>query len=71
MPGEGAFAVEGLVVEVVPNGTFWVRLANGHRLLGYLARRDKPMAGHLVEGSRVRVKLSPCDLSKGRITGIA
>ena len=69
MPSESAFAVEGLVIEARANGTCEVELANGHRLLGYVKRRDKPQCGALVSGCRVRLKLSPCDLSKGRITG--
>jgi translation initiation factor IF-1 len=71
MSGEGAFVIEGLVIEAVPNGTFTVELANGHRLLGYLAMRDKPLSRVMAAGSRVRLKVSPCDLSKGRIIGIA
>ena len=42
MAGEGAFEVEGVVIEALPNGTWRVELANGHRLLGFVAGKAKP-----------------------------
>jgi translation initiation factor IF-1 len=67
MPGAGAFLVEGIVIEVRPNTTCEVELANGHRLTGFLAgRKDKTAAG-LAPGDRVKLQLTPFDLSTGRI----
>jgi len=66
MSGEAAFKVEGVVIEVLPNKTYRVELANGHRLLGFVAGKARlnfaPNPGY-----KVRLKLSPCDLSQGRI----
>jgi len=67
MPGENAFCVEGIVTEKLPNGTYRVELANGHRLLGFVAGRAKKTHGGFTPGNRVRLQLSPYDLSEGRI----
>ena len=67
MAGEAVFRVEGRVVEALPNGTYRVELANGHRLLGFLAGRDRTSGQRWAPGETVRLKVSPCDLSVGRI----
>ena len=67
MAGEGAFKVEGVVVEVLPNGTCRVELANGHRLLGFVAGRARLGLAGPALGEKVRLELSPYDLSEGRI----
>jgi translation initiation factor IF-1 len=67
MPGSDAFEVEGLVVEALPNRTYRVELANGHRLLGFIAGRQKDKSSGLRPGVRVKLALSPYDLSQGRI----
>jgi translation initiation factor IF-1 len=69
MSGESAIVAEGVVVEAFPNGTYKIGLANGHTLLGYVTRGDKARCASLGPGCRVRLKLSVCDLSKGRIQG--
>lgn len=65
MSGESAFVVEGAVVETLPNGLMRVELANGHRLLGHVARRQAPMVERVKNGAMVTVKLTPGDLSHG------
>ena len=67
MPGDDAFQVEGLVVEALPNQTYRVELANGHRLLAFVAGRAKARFRGLAPGDRVKLELSPFDLSQGRI----
>jgi translation initiation factor IF-1 len=67
MPGEDAFKVEGVIVEAVPNGTYLAELANGHRLLAFVPGKAKDRIGRLGVGSRVRMQLSPYDLSEGRV----
>lgn len=67
MPGTDPFQVEGVVTAVHPNGTYEVQLANGHRLLAFVAGRAKKTFAGLALGQRVRLQLSPYDLSKGRI----
>lgn len=70
MSGESAVTVEGVVAEVLANGTYWVDLANGHRFLGYVTMRDKPPEGRFSVGEKVKCMMSVCDLSKGRITAL-
>ena len=67
MSGESAFKVEGLIVEVLPRQTFRAELSNGHRLLAFLpGKAVKDFAG-LKPGDRVKLQMSPGDLSQGRI----
>jgi translation initiation factor IF-1 len=67
MAGKDAFIVEGVVIEARPNRTFWVELANGHRLLAFVAGRAKQRFAGLVPGDKVKMQLTPYDLSVGRI----
>ena len=66
MAREGPFVVEGVVVELLPNGTFRLELPNGHRLLGFVRRKARAGFG-VTAGQKVTVQLSPYDLSVGRI----
>ena len=61
-----AFRVEGVVTGVLPNGTYRARLANGHVLLAFVAGRQRG-AVRFEPGDRVRLQLTPFDLSTGRI----
>ncbi len=66
MAGTDPFKVEGVIIEVLPNRTYRVELPNGHRLLGYVpGKRRMTFSGEL--GAKVRLQLSPYDLSEGRI----
>lgn len=67
MAGREAFVVEGVVTEALPNTTWRVELANGHRLLGFVAGRAAKTVSGLVPGKRVKLQLTPYDLSTGRI----
>jgi translation initiation factor IF-1 len=67
MPGENAFKVEGVVTEVMANGTCWVKLANGHRLRGFATGRSKARVPTLKPGDCVTLQISPYDLSQGRL----
>ncbi len=67
MPGQNAFIVEGVVIEARPNRTFDVELANGHRLLAFVAGRAKQRFAGLAPGDKVKLQLTPYDLSVGRI----
>jgi len=55
------------VIEARPNGTYRVELANGHRLLAFVAGKVKFSFASLSPGDKVRLELSPYDLSAGRI----
>jgi len=67
MAGKEAFQVEGCVTEVRSNGTFGVALANGHRLTAFVAGRMKVRFAGVRPGDRVKLQLTPYDLSVGRI----
>ena len=67
MAGADAFQVEGVVREALPNGTYRVELANGHRLLAFVAGRARLNFAGLAAGDKVKLQLTPYDLSQGRI----
>jgi translation initiation factor IF-1 len=71
VPGEDAITVEGLIVEVLGNGLFRAQLANGHRLLAHPTRRSRGGLDGIGVGGKVRLEMSPFDMSKGRILGEA
>ena len=60
--------LEGKVVEALPNAMFRVELENGHRVLAHVSGRMRMNFIRILPGDRVRVELSPYDLSRGRIT---
>jgi len=62
-----AFQVEGRVIEARPNRTFCVELGNGHRLTAFVAGRAKQSFAGLAPGDKVKLQLTPYDLSVGRI----
>ena len=59
---------EGSIVDVLPNQTFRVELDNGHQITCYTGGKMRQHKIRLVQGDRVRVEMTPYDLSKGRIT---
>jgi translation initiation factor IF-1 len=67
MAAEEAFRVEGRVIEALPNGTYHAELKNGHRLTAFVAGRAKKNFAGLKPGDRVKIQLTPYDLSVGRI----
>ena len=62
-----AFVVEGLVVKVRSIHTYEVELINGHRLLAFVAGKTRQGFAGLVPGNKVKMQLTPFDLSMGRI----
>lgn len=63
-----AIEIEGTVREVLPNANFRVKLENGHEVLAYLSGKMRQHYIRVLEGDRVKVELSPYDLSRGRVT---
>ena len=69
MPKEdGAFEVDGTVVQALANTRFKVQLETGAEVLAHVAGRMRKHFIRIVPGDKVRVELSPYDLTKGRIT---
>lgn len=67
MHGEDAFKVEGTVLEVMNTGVLRVALSNGHTLVAYATKKTRGIFSATAPGARVRVQVSPFDLSKGRL----
>jgi translation initiation factor IF-1 len=67
LANEDKIEAEGVVTEALPNAMFKVQLENGHEVLAYLAGRMKKYYIRVLLGDRVRVELSPYDLTRGRI----
>ncbi|MBI3361281.1 MAG: translation initiation factor IF-1 [Chloroflexi bacterium] len=65
---EEKIEVEGTVVEALPATNFRVELANGHTVLAYLSGKMRKYYIRILLGDRVKVELSPYDLTRGRIT---
>lgn len=68
MANEEKIEVEGTVVEALPNTQFTIQLDNGHRVLAYLSGRMRKYYIRILLGDRVRVEMTPYDMSRGRIT---
>ena len=64
---EEKILVEGEVIEAMPSTTFRVKLENGHTVLAYLSGRLRKFYIRILLGDRVKVELSPYDLTRGRI----
>ena len=65
---EEKIVVEGTVVEALPSTQFMVELDNKHRVLAYLSGKMRKYYIRILLGDRVKVELSPYDLTRGRIT---
>ena len=57
----------GEIVEALRNGMFRIRLDNGHETLGYTSGRMRRYRIRINPGDRVKIQLSPYDLTRGRI----
>ena len=68
MSKEAVIEAEGRVIEVMPNATFKVQLANGHTVTADLSGKLRMNYIRILEGDKVTIEMSPYDLTKGRIT---
>ncbi len=68
MPKGEAIEVEGTVVEPLPNAMFRVELENGHKVLAHICGKMRMHYIKILPGDKVKLELSPYDLSRGRIT---
>ena len=60
-------AVEGTLVEPLPNAMFRVELDNGHKVLAHISGKMRMHYIRILPGDRVKVELSPYDLTRGRV----
>ncbi|MBI3600198.1 MAG: translation initiation factor IF-1 [Nitrospinae bacterium] len=68
MAKEEAIEVEGTVIEPLPNAMFRVELDNGHKVLAHISGKMRMHFIKILAGDKVKVELSPYDLTRGRIT---
>jgi translation initiation factor IF-1 len=67
MARKDAIEAEGRIVEVLAATLFRVELANGHRLLAHVSSKRRLAFQHTSLGDRVKVEMSPYDMTKGSI----
>jgi translation initiation factor IF-1 len=60
--------IEGKILESMPNAMFRVELENGHEILAHISGKIRKNFIRILPGDRVKVEMTPYDLSKGRIT---
>jgi translation initiation factor IF-1 len=68
MPKKDTVEVEGTVTEALPNAMFRVELNTGHKVLAHVSGKIRLHFIRILPGDKVKVELSPYDLSRGRIT---
>lgn len=68
MTKKDVIEVEGKVIEPLPNAMFRVELENGHKILAHVSGKIRMNYIRILPGDKVKVELSPYDLSRGRIT---
>ena len=68
MSKDDVIEVEGVVSEALPNTTFKVKLENGHEILAHISGKLRMNYIKILPGDKVKLELSPYDLTKGRIT---
>ena len=68
MAKEDLIEVEGVVAEALPNAMFRVALENKHIVLAHVSGKIRMNFIRILPGDKVKVELSPYDLSRGRIT---
>ena len=68
MAKEDVIEVEGTVLETLPNTNFKVELENGHQILAHISGKLRMNYIKILPGDKVRVELSPYDLTRVRIT---
>ena len=68
MAKEDNIELEGLVVETLPNTTFKVKLENDHIITAHISGKMRKNYIRIFTGDKVKVEMSPYDLTKGRIT---
>ena len=67
MPKQASIAQEGVIIETLPNAMFKVELENGHVIIAHISGKMRQNYIKILTGDRVKVDMSPYDLTKGRI----
>lgn len=67
MAKEDVMTLDGQIDEILPDGRFGVMLENEHRIIAYTAGKMRKFRIRSIVGDRVKVEMTPYDLTKGRI----
>ena len=67
MPKEGSIELQGIVMELLPNAMFKVKLENDHEILAHSSGKMRKNRIRVLAGDKVTVEMTPYDLTKGRI----
>ncbi|MBU4487233.1 MAG: translation initiation factor IF-1 [Candidatus Delongbacteria bacterium] len=67
MTKENTIKIDGIIKEALPNATFKVELENGHIILAHVSGKMRMHYIKMVPGDKVKIEISPYDLTKGRI----
>ncbi len=68
MAKEGSIEFQGVVMELLPNAMFKVKLDNDHEILAHSSGKMRKNRIRVLAGDKVTVEMTPYDLTKGRIT---
>ena len=68
MPKEGSIEFQGVVLELLPNAMFKVKLENDHEILAHSSGKMRKNRIRVLAGDKVTVEMTPYDLKKGRNT---
>lgn len=68
MAKEEKIEVEGKILEALPNAMFRVEMDGGHKILAHISGKMRMHYIKILPGDKVKVELSPYDLTRGRIT---
>jgi translation initiation factor IF-1 len=64
---EDLIEFEGTITELLPGGTFRIKLVNDHMIIGHIAGKIRKNRIRILVGDRVKVEMTPYDLTKGRV----
>ena len=68
MAKQEAIEIDGTILEALSNAMFRVRLENGHEIIAHISGKMRMHYIRILAGDKVKVEMSPYDLSKGRIS---
>ncbi|MDR3327047.1 MAG: translation initiation factor IF-1 [Prevotellaceae bacterium] len=68
MAKQDSIEIDGTILEALSNAMFRVKLHNGHEIIAHISGKMRMHYIRILPGDRVKVEMSPYDLSKGRIS---
>lgn len=68
IPSKEFIEVDGEILELLPAASFKVKLENGHEIIAHLSGKMRMFKIKILPGDRVKMQMTPYDLTKGRIT---